>query len=404
MVGAFRIALAALAAALSLPSAAGAAQHASLQERLSAALASGRGVAGALVVDLRTGATVFAQNADLPLAPASNQKLGVTYAALTGLGRGFRIATDVLGRGMQDGTTWNGDLVLKGYGDPTLSGAGLAKLARQVAADGITRVTGRVVGDESWFDSARTGVGWKPSFFILESPPLSALIVNRGWDGRRTSRQPALTAAQLFRAALGRAGVKVAGGAAVGVAAQDAQLLAEIESPPVSALVHFMDLYSDNFTAEMLIKQVGAVQAASGTAAAGIGVELSLLQDAGVPLDGVHLADGSGLSQVDRWTATGLVSLLRAMWQDPALEPDLLSALPIAGVNGTLQDRMERGPAYRNVRAKTGTTDECTALSGFVRDRYVFSILINGHPVSWTATRSAEDRFAQVLASAATAG
>ncbi len=396
-----RVLLAALVAALAGPAAAGAAPSSSLQQRLAAALAVGRGTAGALVVDLSTGAVVFAQNATLPLAPASNEKLGVTYAALTALGPGFRIETDVLGNGTQDGSTWNGDLVLEGYGDPTLSSAGLASLARQVASAGIAHVTGRVLGDESWFDSRRTGLGWKASFYLHESPPLSALIANRGWDGRRTTTQPALAATQLFRKALLRAGVTVAGGAALGRAAADAQLLGDVESAPVSQLVRFMDLYSDNFTAEMLLKQVGAVQASLGTAAGGIGVETGLLQAAAVPLDGVRLVDGSGLSLVDRWTPAGLVGLLRAMWQDPTVQPYLVSSLPIAGVNGTLEDRMERGPAYRVVRAKTGTTDESTALSGFVGDRYVFSVVINGYPVSWTRSRTAEDRFAQVLAASA---
>src|SRR6185437_14543809 len=137
---------------------------------------------------------------------ASNEKLAVTYAALTALGPVFTIETDVLGEGDQIGTTWNGDLVLKGYGDPTLSRAGLMALARQVHADGITPVTGRTLGDESWYDSRRTALGWKAAFYINKSPPLSALIVDRGWLGHYTSRDPALSAAQIFRADLIKAG------------------------------------------------------------------------------------------------------------------------------------------------------------------------------------------------------
>ncbi len=80
---------------------------------------------GAVVLDLDTGATIYPRNATLSLLPASNEKLAVTYAALTALGPGFTIETDVLGEGQQAGTTWQGDLVLKGYGDPTLSTADL---------------------------------------------------------------------------------------------------------------------------------------------------------------------------------------------------------------------------------------------------------------------------------------
>jgi D-alanyl-D-alanine carboxypeptidase/D-alanyl-D-alanine-endopeptidase (penicillin-binding protein 4) len=348
---------------------------------------------GATAVDLATGETVYARNPSLPLLPASNEKLAVTYAALTGLGPAFRIETDVLGEGAQDGTTWAGDVVLKGYGDPTLSSAGLTALARQVRADGIKRVTGRVLGDESWFDARRTAPGWKAAFSITDSPPLSALTVDRS-----TARQPALVAAQQFRRALVRSGVTVGGIAALGRGDAAAVPLAAIDSPTVGAMVHSMDRVSDNFTAEMLLKELGAVQAGQGTTAAGAGFVTGLLAQAGVPLDGVRIVDGSGLSLLDRMTSSALVSLLTVMWNDTGVRLELLSSLPMAGRSGTLADRMRGTAAAGVVLAKTGTTDNATALSGFVGDRFVFSVLVNGRPVSWGWSRAAEDRFATVLA------
>jgi D-alanyl-D-alanine carboxypeptidase/D-alanyl-D-alanine-endopeptidase (penicillin-binding protein 4) len=357
---------------------------------------------GAVVLDLQTGSTLFAHNRRLPLRPASNEKLATTYAALTALGPFFRIETDVLGEGRQSGTTWQGNLVLKGYGDPALSVAQIAKLARQVAAAGITHVSGRILGDESWFDTRRTGLGWKRQFYLHESPALSALIVNRGWTGRYETARPALLAAQVFRRDLRRADVTVHGGAATGVASADAAPLAEVQSAPLAALVRHMDVYSDNFYAEMLLKEVGAVQGTGGSAAAGLVVERRLLSAAGVPLVGVRMVDGSGLSLLDRWTPVGLDTLLRTMWLDPDLRPYVVSALPIAGETGTLGHRMRRAPAHGLVRAKTGTTDNASSLSGFVGDRYVFSILENGSPVRTLNAEESQDRFAQVLARAAT--
>jgi D-alanyl-D-alanine carboxypeptidase/D-alanyl-D-alanine-endopeptidase (penicillin-binding protein 4) len=398
-----RTALALALAALVALAAASAAQAGSLQQRLARALRVDHvnlASSGAAVVDLATGETVFDHNASLPLVPASNEKLAVTYAALTALGPGFRIETDVLGAGARRGSAWRGDLVLKGYGDPSLSSADLGSLARQVADDGISRVTGRVLGDESWFDTRRTALGWKPSFYLVESPPLSALVVNRSWTGHSTTTRPALLAAQLFRKALARAGVRVAGAASLGVAPAEAVPLGEVESPSVAALVRFMDRYSDNFTAEMLLKEIGAVQGDAGTTADGVGVTTGLLQAAGVPLAGVRLVDGSGLSLLDRWTPTALVTLLQAMWDDPGVRPELLASLPVAGRTGTLAHRMRTGPARGLVRAKTGTTDRASALSGFVGDRYAFSVLENGSPVAWADARLAQDRFATVLAAA----
>jgi len=355
---------------------------------------------GAIVLDLETGQTLFAHNSLLALRPASNEKLATTYAALTALGPSFRIETDVLGKGRQSGATWRGSLVLKGYGDPALSFAQVNSLARQVAADGIKHVSGRVLGDESWFDTRRTGVGWKAEFYLHESPALSALIVNRGWTGRFETARPALMAAQLLRRDLRRAGVSVHGRAAVGVAPANAVPLADVESAPLAALVRHMDVDSDNFYAEMLLKEVGAVQGSGGTAAAGLAVSRRLLKAAGVPLGGVRMVDGSGLSLLDRWTPFSVATLLRTMWQDPDLRPYVLPALPIAGKSGTLEHRMRSGPAHGLVRAKTGTTDNSSALSGFVGDSYVFSILENGSPVRTPNAERSQNRFAQVLAAA----
>jgi PBP4 family serine-type D-alanyl-D-alanine carboxypeptidase len=161
-----------------------------------------------------------------------------------------------------------------------------------------------------------------------------------------------------------------------------------------------MDRVSDNFYAEMLVKELGAVQGDAGTTAAGVGVITGLLAQAGVPLTGVRLVDGSGLSLLDRFTPAALAALLTTMWNDTGVRWELLSSLPVAGRTGTLDHRMTTGPATGVVRAKTGTTDNASALSGFVGTRYVFSILQNGSPVSWTWARRAQDRFATVLAAA----
>jgi D-alanyl-D-alanine carboxypeptidase/D-alanyl-D-alanine-endopeptidase (penicillin-binding protein 4) len=357
---------------------------------------------GAVVYDLETGKVVFALHAELPLRPASNEKIATTYAALTALGPSFRIETDVLGDGTQDGSTWRGDIVLKGYGDPTLSSADLWSLAQQVARDGIKRVAGRVIGDESWFDTRRAGVGWKHAFYLHESPALSALIVDRGWDGRAET-QPALAAAQIFRRYLVEAGVAVRGPPATGIASADAVALGYVYSPPLSSLVRFMDTYSDNFTAEMLLKQVGAVQRGFGSSSAGAAETLALVGNAGIPRTGIRIVDGSGLSLVDRWTPAGLANVLRQMWLDPDLRPYVTASLPLAGVSGTLAYRMRTGAAHAYVRAKTGTTDNASALSGYVGSRYVFAIVENGRPVKVGPAQRTQDAFAQVLARAARA-
>jgi D-alanyl-D-alanine carboxypeptidase/D-alanyl-D-alanine-endopeptidase (penicillin-binding protein 4) len=125
---------------------------------------------------------------------------------------------------------------------------------------------------------------------------------------------------------------------------------------------------------------------------------MQTLAEAGVPMTGVRVVDGSGLSRLDRLTANAVAATLRAAWNDLTVRPAFVAALPVAGVNGTLQDRLRKPPARGRVLAKTGTTSEASALSGFVSTRYVFTVLQNGHPVSYWWARRAQDRFVEVLA------
>ena len=135
------------------------------------------------------------------------------YAALSLLGPGYRFHTEVVGSGTLVGDVWHGDLWLRGFGDPTLEPSDLGGTRRRRRLLGHPPRRRAVIGDESWFDARRVAPGWRPSFYIGESPPLSALVVDRGRYRGRTSPNPALAAASLFRQALEATGVRVAGAA-----------------------------------------------------------------------------------------------------------------------------------------------------------------------------------------------
>jgi D-alanyl-D-alanine carboxypeptidase/D-alanyl-D-alanine-endopeptidase (penicillin-binding protein 4) len=341
---------------------------------------------GAAVIDLETGETLYDAGADTPLAPASTEKLPLAAAALQVLGPGFRTETTVLAAGR--------DVYLKGYGDPLLRQAGLLRLARQVRASGIRSVRS-VVGDESFFDGRRTGPGWKAEFYKEESPPLSALVVDGGvLDGRVVGR-PALAAAVLFRRALAVSGVRVTGRAREGIAPNAALQVAKVVSPPLLRILHRMDTWSDNFVAETVLKLLGAHRVGKGTTDAGAAVVRSTIAEDGLRLEG-RVADGSGLSMLDRLSAGSLASLVAYVWRTPSLHP-LLDTLAVAGVSGTLRNRLRDVPGHALVHGKTGSTDESSALVGIVGDRYAFAILENGTPVDFTAAHAAQDRFVRVL-------
>jgi len=351
-------------AALAAPAYAAAPLTARLAHALAVAHVEQREV-GAIALDLATGNVVFARHPDLALAPASNEKLALTYAALVRLGPSFRFRTEVLGEGVRQGAAWDGDIVLRGYGDPTLKTMGLIRLVAQLKAAGIRRVAGSVVGDESYFDARRGVDGWKASFYGDECPPLSALSINRGRVKGILVSDPALATAR-----------------------------------PLGEIIRSMDHDSDNYTAEILLKELGAAERDTGTSRAGAAVVTGTLAEAGVPVAGVHVVDGSGLSRSDRLTVRALASILRLAWTNVAVRAQLVRALPVAGVSGTLEHRLRRVPARGHVRAKTGTTDIASALSGYVGNRFAFALIHNGHPVwAWYA-REAQDNFVQTLARA----
>ena len=396
-----RVLVAALASALvsAFAAATTAAEPGDLQTTLGQALRA-QGIdprsTAAIALDLRTGKTVFASNARRSLLPASAEKLPVSFAALRVLGPRFRFRTEVLGTGQRTGDTWSGNLWLVGYGDPTLTRADLERLARRFAATGVRRVAGRVLGDDSHFDARRDALGWKAHYVGIESRPLSALSVAgvplTGVNGS------AIAAARYYRRALEGRGITVTGSAGTGRAPDDALAITFDLSQTLANVLRQVNGESDNFAAELLLKELGATVAPRGTTAAGARVVRSALADAGVPLAGVRIADGSGLSRFDRLTVRALAEILRSAASDPRIRDAFVTSLAVAGISGTLEKRLDTRPTRGRVLAKTGTTLRASALAGFVRRRYVFAILQNGRPVPYWTARAAQDRFVIALA------
>jgi len=350
----------------------------------------------AIAIDLRSGETLFSQNGGRGLLPASAEKLSVSFTALHVLGPRFRFRTELVARGSRSGATWGGDLFLVGYGDPTLDGSDLDRLARRFADTGIRRVSGRVFGDDTYFDARRDAPGWKAGYLGIESRPLSALSVAGvhliGANGS------AVAAARAFAAALEKRGIEVRGRSGARRAPASSVPIAFDLSERLANVVHHMNADSDNFVAEMILKQLGATVAEPASTAAGAAVVRETLAHAAIPLGGVRVADGSGLSRYDRSTVTALAGILRAGATDPTIGRVFVASLAVAGESGTLRNRLATRPTRGRVHAKTGTTNRASALAGLVGNRYVFAILHNGRPVPYWTARAAQDRFVTVLA------
>ena len=287
-----------------------------------------------------------------------------------------------------------GDLILRGGGDPLLDDAQLAALADRLA--GLRLVTGSVVGDESRFDTVRTGPSGDGAFDPELGGPLSALAYQRGAQvpGGPPQADPARAAAARFDDVLEARGVMISGTPRAGAAPAGAVPLATTASAPVGELVAAMLKPSDDWIAELLTK---ALAPAPGSTAAGAAIVRREARRLGAR---VRLVDGSGLDGRDRGSAAGLVSVLRRMRANGAFR----AALARPGRAGTLRDRLTRGRARRHCRGKTGTLPSggVSALAGYCRARdghtYAFAVIVEGRPVA--QARRAQDRVARALAAA----
>ena len=429
---------------------------------------------GVMVVSLTQGDTLFSINADVPHVPASTQKVLTSVLALNALGPRFRFRTDVLHTGKLSGGRIDGDLILRGDGDPSLSSrfiggkpdAAMDSIVARLAKAGVREITGRVIGDPTAFESRTVPEGWHPRILqdayagrvsglslnenlvwvtirptvrgqpaaVVLEPATSAiplrsnvrtvagrgasLKLGRGVAGISVSgsigsevhqrsysyivEDPAAFTTGAFHAALARHGIRVAGGMAVAPTPVGATPIISWESPPLETLLTVMNRESVNVIAEHLFRAAsrGADRHTTGAASTADTALRSLLQrTAGIRADALHSADGSGLSQLDGVSPRAMVQLLG--WADRAPWGSLLHAsLPLAGESGTLRRRMVGTAAQTNLHAKTGTTNDVIALSGYVTARngelLAFALMYNGRD-RWRA-REAIDGIGITLA------
>jgi len=320
----------------------------------------------------------IARQPDVPLLPASNQKLFTAMGALAVIGPDTRLTTEVR-------ATSDGGLAIVAGGDPTLTAGGphsLDALAAQVRAAGITHLAGPLLVDESRHDAARRAAGWQDWQVPAYAGPLSAFMVdrNRYRGDPAFLADPALANAERFRAALGAHGVIVAGATGHGPAPADAPVVASLTSAPMAALVDSTVMRSDNMAAELILKEIGHAGTGEGSTAAGAAATRAALAPLCVPIAGVD-DDGSGLSRANGRSAREWRVLLQAARTQP-WAPLLVNAMPLAGRTGTLTGRFHGTAAEGNVRAKTGTIIGGIALSGYGTTRggrpFVFSAIANG--------------------------
>jgi D-alanyl-D-alanine carboxypeptidase/D-alanyl-D-alanine-endopeptidase (penicillin-binding protein 4) len=370
--------------------------EADLQAKLTREMRLAGPVSGADVRDVDSGQELFAMRQDVPRIPASVQKLYTTASALLRLGAPARLDTTAVtdpGALVDAFGVLHGDLVLVGAGDPFFGDAAAASLARSVRARGIRRIDGAVVGDESRFDTRRSGraAGYDPELGGV----LSALAYDRGIFRGRARLDAAHFAATRFAAQLRAVGVRSSRASRAGAAPAGPRTIAEAASRSVGELARFVNVPSNNFAAEMLLKTLGADYREAGSTSAGADVTRDTLDDFGVR---PRIADGSGLSRDDRTTPREVVRLLERMHGQDVAQA-FRDSLATPGATGTVKRRM-RGTPARRCSVKTGTLRDVSTLAGYCDAaggrELGFALLFNR--VNVAAARAIQDRMTAAIA------
>lgn len=364
---------------------------------------------GILVVNPATGDTLFSRNAGKLFMPASNEKIITGSIALTLLGADYRYKTAFVTRGAVRDGALDGDLIVIGRGDPTVSNRAqqgnamswMARIGDSLVARGIKRVSGALVQGGNAFPDSIYGYGWEWNDLTTESgAPVDELLYNEGMtrmparvNGRDTTvdiatRTPGRTYLEALSVALKARGITIEHGVTDSVAeinASGLDTLFVVSSPPLRDILGLLEKPSQNQIAEILIHTIGLEKTGVGTADSGAAVMKRQLLSWGAEADGFRVYDGSGLSRHDLVSPETIVRTLVTIQRDTAFQA-FYDALPVAGVDGTLSTRMVGTPAAGNMHAKTGTLQFVRSLSGYVNDadgdRLVFSLLHNHFTVS----------------------
>lgn len=375
--------------------------------------------------------TLFSINGDQVRTPASNNKVYSTIWALELLGPRYRFPTDLLATGPIANGVVQGDLVLRGSGDPAFGYPSYDRdpmktpriMAQALKEKGVTQVQGGIVGDATIDDGAHHGPNWPKDTgngaaqyaptvsglpfnrnmlwvefdsgqvrtfprdaaipvvwsqragrgFAARKPDNDTVVV-RGAPGGRGSRygvganEPALLAPSALRQALQEAGITVSGPVTLGKTPENAKLVHRHYSITLGEMIPQANRHSDNFFAEHFWKAAAARATGEGSyQKGGLASAQFYHQHAGIPQGQLWQADGSGLSADNRTSAFALVQALNFANQQPWSQL-FHQSLPVAGQAGGTLNRMYVGqPAAGNLHAKTGYIRNVRTLSGFVR-------------------------------------
>ncbi|MBR2290748.1 MAG: D-alanyl-D-alanine carboxypeptidase/D-alanyl-D-alanine-endopeptidase [Prevotella sp.] len=306
---------------------------------------------GLLVYDLTADSAIYKCGEQQTLRPASTMKLVTAITALDKLGGGYQFRTSLYYTGKVSNRTLCGNLYCVGGMDPQFDGDDMQAFVESIRKLGVDTIRGQIVADYSMKDESRLGEGW---CWDDDNPVLTPLLIDK--KDRFLER---------FLQQLRSAGICVDAPFSEGSVPNGAAILCS-RFHSLEQILNKMMKESDNLYAESMYYQLAAAGGARRVSADRARQwERKLVGRLGLNAGEYKFADGSGLSLYNYVSAELMVRLLRFAFQNQDIYARLAPALPIAGVDGTLEKRMKGPYTGGNVRAKTGTLTGISSLAGY---------------------------------------
>jgi len=373
-------------------------------------------VGGVLVYNPLTQDTIFSLNQYSPMTPASLTKLFTTAASLSIMGSEHKLSTKLLVEDLNisDGSI-DGNIYIKGFGNSTFSDSDLQELVERLKQRGVTKITGNVVGDDSYFDNVYTREDWiEDEGANVQLPPVSALVLDRNKTTIRKKirrryryvteliKNPPIFAANRLLEKLKSNGIEVGGNSISGLTPIKSYPIAE-KSVMLKDLVAAINKHSDNFFAECLFKTLGAeTSKVQGNSFFSQQAIQKFMKDNGIFSQNTEIVDGSGISRSDQATPLAINGLLEKMYFDLNHYDDFYNSLSIAGVDGKLGNRMMGTFAENNFRGKTGSLNGVSGLAGYLTlkngDDLIITIMFEFTKGGWGYYRDIQDQIVITLA------
>ncbi len=346
------------------------------------------------IADLKTGKVRAAHNIETPLVPASIMKCVTTATLLNEVGADWRFLTPVSITGSISNGVLEGNLVIKGSGDPTIgstheppSADFIKEIVDALKSKGVSEIAGKIVIDCSLWEGPAQNPQWATGDLSQSyGTGTHAFNYRDNASGKTAIKNPQAQFENRLKSALTAAGIRVGG---KDISSKKHTQLGEHRSAPVDEIMRSCMMRSDNQFAEALFRTAAVADGGKGSFEGGASTVSSHWRLRGAPMKGVWIVDGSGLSRANRVTARFMGAVLRKM----ASNPYYASFFPLAGQEGTLKKFLAGTPLDSYVALKTGSMNGIQCYAGYKLDdnyepTHVIVIMVNelGNRASTRAT------------------